>query len=109
MTAQAHRPTASFEQWLQAFQAAYEHPGAIDRLACPQCGEHQLNLRFILYGSREDEGHIVFWCCNCNNGIALGPGTVPVGGVTVRRENAQIPQFHVVPPGDGEGNSWVRP
>ena len=92
------QPSASFQRWLEAFQLAYEAPERVADLVCPNCGAKKLALRFVIYGTRENEGHIAFWCDNCLHGVALGPTTIPPGGDGVRREDAHIPRYMIVPP-----------
>ena len=94
----AQRPRASFEQWLQVFNAAYEAPDGVGRLRCPECGANDLVLQFVLYGKDPHEGRVAFWCNTCHFGIAPGRITVPAGGETVRLEDAHIPKYRIVPP-----------
>src|SRR5260370_34558917 len=96
---------SSFERWLDVYDRAYAAPELLSTLACPNCGAHELALRFVLYGSRTDEGHAAFWCNNCQHGIALGPSTIPPAGVRVPREQADIPRYRIVPPAAGGSTS----
>jgi hypothetical protein len=67
-------------------------------LACPNCGARDLHLRFVLYGSREHEASAVFWCGSCLQGMPPGSSEVPAACTPVRREDADIPNYGIVPP-----------
>lgn len=95
---------ASYEQWLDAFQDAYQEPGLVSGLVCPSCGARGLQLRFVLYGSRERDANAVFWCGNCLQGLPPGPSEVPDGCTPVRREDAGIPDYRIVPPTGRSGD-----
>ena len=95
---------ASFEQWLGAFQQAYLSPERASGLMCPNCGARELQLRFVTYGHREGEANVAFWCGNCLQGIAPGPSEVPAAYNRVRHEDADIPNYRIVPP-TGRGGS----
>ncbi|HEY3903298.1 MAG TPA: hypothetical protein VGM14_05320 [Streptosporangiaceae bacterium] len=89
---------ASFEQWLGAFRLAYGEPGRVSALSCPNCGAQDLQLRFVLYGSRGQDANAVFWCGNCLQGMPPGPSQVPDSCTPVRAEDAGIPNYRLVPP-----------
>lgn len=89
---------ALFEQWLEAFQQAYHlPPERISEVACPNCGARSLQLRFVVY-LPGGEAHMAFWCSDCLQGIALGPSEVPDAYHRIRHEDANIPNYRVVPP-----------
>ena len=101
---------ASYEQWIRCFDAVYSSVNQLSEIRCPNCAENALNLVFIIYGSDEHEGHGAFWCDACLAGLALGPTSVPADGLTVRLEEADIPQFRIVqPPGRAEPLSEPQP
>jgi hypothetical protein len=56
-----HTFMASYEQWLESFQEAYGAPDRASELACPNCGVRQHRLRLVIYGDRENNGHVAFW------------------------------------------------
>jgi hypothetical protein len=89
---------ASPERWLDVFDRAYREPGQISALACPNCGARELRLRFVLYGSRGIGAYAVFWCGSCLQGLPPGPSKVPAAWTPVRREDAGVPDYQVVPP-----------
>jgi hypothetical protein len=89
---------ASYVQWLEAFQRGYRALDRIVELACPNCGACELRLCFVVYGDREDRADAVFWCGSCLEGMPPGPSEVPAGCATVRYEDADIPDYRVVPP-----------
>lgn len=87
-----------FEQWLEAFQQAYHlSPERVAEVMCPNCGDRELQLRFVTY-LPHGEAHAVFWCGNCLEGIALGPSKVPGAYQQIRSEDANIPNYRIVPP-----------
>lgn len=88
---------ASFEQWLEALQPVYLSAKRASELICPNCGARALQLRFVTY-LPDGEAHAVFWCGNCLEGIAPGPSKVPAAYQRVRRDDANIPNYRVVPP-----------
>lgn len=88
----------SYEQWLDVFQQAYRAPDRVSALACPNCGAGELHLCFVLYGTLEHEANVVFWCGSCLEGMPPGPSEVPTGCIPVRTEEADIPDYRIVPP-----------
>lgn len=98
MSRDKNQSNASYEQWLEAFNRAYEAPERIAEIACPNCNSKQLALRFVLYRAHAQDGNAAFWCGHCLFGVALGPSTIPSGGVRVAREDADIPRYRIVPP-----------
>ena len=89
---------ASYEQWLDVFQQAYCAPDRVSELACPNCGARELRLRFVLYGNQGHEASAVFWCDSCLEGMPPGPSEVPAACTPVRREDAHVPNYRIVPP-----------
>jgi hypothetical protein len=95
---------ASYEDWLQVFQQAYSSPHRVSELACPNCGAHELQLRFVIYGRRAHRANAVFWCGRCLEGMPPGPSEVPAGCAPVRSEDVSVPDYRIVRPiGRGEG------
>jgi hypothetical protein len=90
--------TASYDQWLEVFQLAYRAPQLVSELACPNCDARELHLRFLLYEDQGHEANAVFWCGSCLEGMAPGPSEVPGGCTPVRREDAGVPNYRIVPP-----------
>jgi len=94
---------ASFKQWLEAFQQIYHlSPERASEVECPNCGARELQLRFVTYRP-DGEAHMAFWCGNCLEGISLGPSEVPEAYHRVRREEANIPDYRIVPPSGRDG------
>lgn len=89
---------ASFEQWLEALQPVYDLSlKRASELTCPNCGARALYLRFVAHRPL-GRAFIAFWCGNCLQGIAPGPGEVPAAYYRVRDVDANIPNYRVVLP-----------
>ncbi len=89
---------ALFEQWMEAWQQAYHlPPDRISEVLCPNCRARELQLRFYTYNPKW-RAHGAFWCGKCLEGLALGPCKVPAAYNLVRHEDANIPNFRLVPP-----------
>ncbi|MEU8242051.1 hypothetical protein AB0C07_27680 [Actinoplanes missouriensis] len=92
--------TATHDQWLEAFGAAYDAvPDPID-LPCPNCGHHRLNLVFT--GDREElVGYAAFWCDNCLQGIVTSRTIIPEQSVIrdihlpADQREPKIPNFQI--------------
>jgi hypothetical protein len=94
---------ASYEQWLEVFQRACHDPDRASELVCPNCGERQLRLLFVIYGTDEDRVNAVFWCGSCLEGLPPGPSEVPAGCARVRHEGVDIPNYRIARPGRRSG------
>ncbi len=99
---------ASFEQWLEALQPVYDlSPGRAAELMCPNCGVRALQLRFVTH--REGGwAYLRFWCDNCLEGRAPGPGDVAGAFPRVQDVDANIPNERVVP-SSGRGGRGSGP
>lgn len=93
--------TATYDEWLDAFNVAYDAiPDAIDE-ACPNCGHHCLRLVFTgdLDGGA---GYAHFWCDHCLLGIGLSRTVIPdhavVQDIRLPRDERQppIPNYRLV-------------
>jgi DNA-directed RNA polymerase subunit M/transcription elongation factor TFIIS len=90
-------PTTIYGQWLDALQQASDlSPERIVEVACPSCGARELQLRFVGHRAA-DEAPVAFWCSHCLQGISLRPIEVPTAYQPVRREDAHIPSYRLVP------------
>ena len=71
---------ATFEQWLDAYDDAYDSvPGHLHD-ACPNCGQHRLRLVFTGDLQRM-VGYAHFWCDHCLQGIGISRAVIPVRSV----------------------------
>jgi hypothetical protein len=67
---------ATYDQWLDAYSAAYDMvPGSLVD-ACPNCGHHRLRLVFTGDLDRM-VGYAHFWCDYCLQGIGISRTTIP--------------------------------
>lgn len=89
---------ASYEKWVDAYQAAYLSPARAIGIACPNCGMLELQLVFTSLG-RRDRGKAQMWCANCLNGIFMAPCPIPDYAETVDEGEVNSPNFTLVPPG----------
>jgi hypothetical protein len=72
--------TATYDQWLDAFDIAYRAvPGPYD-LACPNCGHHRLDVVFTGDLDRL-VGYAAFWCDHCMQGIVTSRIHIPESAV----------------------------
>jgi hypothetical protein len=89
-----------FAKWVAAFQQACDRPPErIAEVACPSCGARELQLRFVSHrpDGEDDVARVAFWCDQCLQGISLRPVEVPAAYQQVRREDAHIPSYRLVP------------
>jgi hypothetical protein len=98
----AEKPVmATYDQWLEAYSAAYDAgPGPFDD-ACPNCGHHCLQLVFT--GDLDGViGYAHFWCNHCLQGIGVSRTTIPdhatVQNIRLPRDQRQpkIPNYQLV-------------
>lgn len=89
---------ASYRAWMDVFQQAYRAPDRVPELACPNCGARQLHMVFVIFGSRGHRANAVFWCGRCLEGMPADPSAVPAGCQPMRHEDADVPNFRIVPP-----------
>ena len=92
---------ATFDDWLDVYEKAYEAVPSDADLACPNCGHH--TLRLVFTGDLERaEGYASFWCDTCLLGIGISRAPIPDGAVVrdirVPREDRlpRIPNFRLV-------------
>ncbi|WP_432837845.1 hypothetical protein [Dactylosporangium sp. CA-092794] len=71
---------ATFAEWNELYESAYDTPGDLSGLACPDCGRHALHL---VYTGDLDQltGWGTFWCDNCLRGIGISRAVVPEGAI----------------------------
>jgi hypothetical protein len=93
--------TATYDQWLDAFDIAYQAvPGPIE-LACPNCGHHRLNVVFT--GDRVKLlGYANFWCDHCLLGIVTCRTYIPEEVTVIRdihlpeeQREPKVPNFQI--------------
>lgn len=88
---------ASYEQWEDALQRAYDAPEAVGELVCPNCGARALRLLFVVEQDGDATGRAVFWCDNCRYGLPPNRSLVPPGGRRVT-DDPEVPDYKIVPP-----------
>ena len=92
---------ATYDQWLDAFSAAYDLVPGPPAGACPNCGAHQLRLVFTGDLDRM-VGYAHFWCDHCMQGIGISRTSIPDDAVIqdIRRPREQreprIPDYSLV-------------
>ncbi|WP_245674286.1 hypothetical protein [Actinoplanes rectilineatus] len=67
---------ATFEAWLDAWDAVYDLPPGPYPAACPRCGERCLRLVFTALPGWES-GYAHLWCDSCLHGIVISRASVP--------------------------------
>lgn len=67
---------ATYDEWLDAYSAAYDATPGLRPAACPNCGQHILRLVFTGDLDRLI-GYAHFWCDNCLTGIGISRTTIP--------------------------------
>lgn len=71
---------STYDQWLDAFSAAYDVVPDPVTAECPRCG--QRCLRLVFTGDLDRQvGYAHFWCDNCLHGIGISRTTIPEGAV----------------------------
>jgi hypothetical protein len=92
---------ATWEDWSETYEAAYQViPGNL-HIACPNCGRDALRLVFTGHASTA-VGYASFWCDNCLQGIVISRVPIPEGAVvrsieqTPQDRRPQIPNFTIV-------------
>ncbi|MCP2323905.1 transcription elongation factor Elf1 [Hamadaea flava] len=71
---------ATWEQWQDAYEAAYEAVPADPPTSCPNCGHE--TLRLVFTGDvGKGVGYGAFWCDTCLQGISISRAPLPEGAV----------------------------
>lgn len=84
---------ATYDEWMDAYNEAYDSvPGNVD-LPCPNCGHHTLRLIFTGELGR-DVGFGSFWCDTCLLGVSTCRTIIPDGAVV---RDIQLPREQMVP------------
>lgn len=69
---------ADREVWLKMLALAGSSRQAAGNEPCPDCGQYQLELRYIVdVNSRI--GYVLFWCGSCLHGISVSRARAPEG------------------------------
>jgi hypothetical protein len=87
-------PEAIYETWLDCYETAYQNPAGIRDLACPNCAQRMLALRFDVKVMEADLGIAKFWCESCFDGIDAEHGDSPGRrrpGAVGRAGRAELP------------------
>jgi len=93
---------ATFDDWMDVYEEAYDALPDTANLACPHCGHH--TLRLVFTGDLEEGigfGH--FWCDTCLLGVGISRTSIPEGAVTqdirlpTEERRPAIPNFRLVP------------
>ncbi|MEV6303293.1 hypothetical protein AB0M02_28040 [Actinoplanes sp. NPDC051861] len=94
---------ATYDQWLDAYSAAYDAtPGPLV-LACPNCGHARLNLVFTGDPDRMI-GYAHFWCGYCLQGLGVSRTDIPAGATLQDsrlprdERRPQVPDYQLVQP-----------
>ncbi|GAA1559262.1 hypothetical protein GCM10009741_75350 [Kribbella lupini] len=85
-----------YDRWLDAYEAAYRDQGALQRLACPTCGEVALQLVFVIDAYGDGRATSAFWCKKCLWGIAPNSTSVPSSATAVLRGEEEVPDYRLV-------------
>ena len=92
---------ATFDDWLDVYEEAFEAIPRDADLACPHCGHH--TLRLVFTGDLDRAvGYASFWCDTCLLGIGISRAPIPEGAVVrdihLPREERlpKIPNFRLV-------------
>ncbi len=91
----------TYDQWLDAYSAAYDATPGPFSMPCPHCGHRRLQLVFTGDLDRM-VGYAHFWCDHCLLGIGISRTTIPAQSVIqdIRqpREDRQpkIPNYQLV-------------
>ncbi|GAB1689449.1 hypothetical protein KRM28CT15_12520 [Krasilnikovia sp. M28-CT-15] len=92
---------ATYDDWLDAYSAAYDAAPGPFSLLCPNCGRQ--SLRLVFTGDLERMvGYAHFWCDSCLQGIGVSRTSIPdeavVQDIHQPREDRQprIPNYLLV-------------
>jgi hypothetical protein len=94
---------ATWDEWIEVYLSlSKDLPQSLERTVCPQCGKHDLDVRYI--GRASDRaGYVLMWCTSTLVGIHISQVDVPEGveilPLGVDYESAGIPNFKIIPPG----------
>lgn len=69
---------ASFDEWLESYDASYRALPAPPTGACPNCGHRTLRLVFTAQPGT-DVGYASFWCDTCLEGVHVSRAVIPAG------------------------------
>jgi len=107
------RRTATWYEWIQAYERVYLALPKSIRIPCPNCG--QATLRLQLTGNPETHvGFASFWCTTCMLGISTGRCNIPHGvdmlsfDLPDEEWSRHVPQYKVIPPDLGRRRRSVR-
>ncbi|MFF3933594.1 hypothetical protein [Streptomyces hirsutus] len=64
--------------WLKVLTVIAEGGGEALRTPCPDCGQFQLELRYIV-DAESRIGHALFWCNECLHGVTVSRVRAPKG------------------------------
>jgi hypothetical protein len=92
--------TATFDEWLVAYDEVYAAlPDAAD-VACPNCGHH--TLRLVFTGDLDRAvGFASFWCDTCLQGVSISRAPIPDGAIVkdihlpLDEQPPEIPDFRL--------------
>jgi len=85
-----------YNKWLDSYELAYDEPAAVNRIACPSCGQLCLNLLFIVESGADVRGTSAYWCGVCLRGLPPNRTLIPQGGLVVERGNEIVPNYTLV-------------
>lgn len=96
--------TATFMDWLTAYQEVYESPERLAARSCPNCGSRGLHLVLVVRQQSDPLGWAAFWCGHCMTGVALDRAEVRPGmrvfasGPDPQSTSEVIPSYRLIPP-----------
>jgi hypothetical protein len=98
---------ASYEKWVDAYQAAYVSPAGAAGIACPNCGALELQLVFNSLEHR-DRGIARMWCANCLHRIFMAPCLISDYVEAIGEGQVIFPDFTLVRRGTMAENKELR-
>jgi hypothetical protein len=86
-----------YQRWMDAYTVAHHQPDSVPRLACPNCGAHQLRLEFEVKDPCATHGTAYFWCNTCLTGPMPVPAPLPPHARTTPWGTLNPPNYSIVP------------
>lgn len=90
--------TSTFEMWSDAYEEVWHRPERLSEVSCPECGHRRLCLRFVSFLGLPSSVIPTFWCDACRTGFAPTRGVLPDWASPVSWDDADIPDYRMVPP-----------
>ena len=87
---------ASYDEWLDAYEAAYRNAPLPYSQRCPNCGNQTLRLIFTVAHEGDRSATAIFWCESCLYGLFPSRCLLPEGAVA--GSDGEVPNYRIVPP-----------